>query len=122
MARQERIERHFERIAFDQIERRVRAQRALAQPLRQQGVHLDGPNPGRRLDQPARQEAQTRADLENLILPGRFEQAEDRFEDGIVDEKMLAEFFSRSEVELSQRRARLLVERNHNARYSCIGY
>src|SRR3989338_4201465 len=89
MVRQNVAKRNFKDVAVNQIQGRMRAQRALQQPSDKRLADLDRPNPARNLNQPARQKPQPWTDLNDFIFRRGVKKTEDRFEDTLMDEKML---------------------------------
>lgn len=79
---------------MNQIEGGMRSERTPAQPFDKRRVQLDRPDFICGLNQPTGQKAQARSDLNDFICWRKIKKTNDRLEDPVMDEEMLAQFFS----------------------------
>ena len=73
-------------------------QRTLRQTLGQKIVDFHGPDIPRRLNQPPCKKSEPRSDFEYLIVGREREKPQDRLDDALVNQKILAEAFSRAKA------------------------
>jgi hypothetical protein len=109
--RQNRAEIGFQDVFVNHVEIAGRAV-ARFQPLNEKRIDLDGPDLGNQRRETPGQESETGSDFQNRIILGELAQANDRIEDFIVNQEVLAEALSETEGPLSERFTNLVMKRH----------
>src|SRR5215510_10577558 len=88
----------------------IGSERASPQPFDQRVVNFHGPHLARALEQTSSEKPQAGADLDDLVVRAELEEADDRLDHPLVNQKMLPQSLLGPECRLAQRSANFFVK------------